>query len=40
MRQKHGIEGSTISDLLLAYCCTCCVMVQIAREEKEAETTA
>jgi len=32
IREKHGIKGDLIEDCLMAYCCACCVLVQMSAE--------
>eukprot|EP01090_Pellita_catalonica_P003984 TRINITY_DN1372_c0_g1_i1.p1 TRINITY_DN1372_c0_g1~~TRINITY_DN1372_c0_g1_i1.p1 ORF type:complete len:121 (-),score=4.00 TRINITY_DN1372_c0_g1_i1:70-432(-) len=34
VRDKYGIEGSPVMDLLCAWCCSCCSLAQEAREIK------
>lgn len=33
-REKYGLEGSCMEDLLRAWCCGCCSLIQ---QDKEAE---
>ena len=35
MRQKHGIEGGAVGDFFMAFCCTCCAIVQSRRQGKD-----
>ncbi|KAF2845076.1 hypothetical protein T440DRAFT_375336, partial [Plenodomus tracheiphilus IPT5] len=34
MRQKFGLEGSTIEDVLKSGCCPCCALIQAEKESK------
>lgn len=34
MREKYHLEGSCVEDLLKAWCCGCCTLIQ---QDKEAE---
>ena len=35
LRQKHGIEGGALGDFMMAFCCTCCAIVQSRRQGKD-----
>ena len=32
IRERQGIDGTTINDLITVYCCTFCALVQEAQE--------
>lgn len=37
IREKYNLEGSCVSDLLRAWCCNCCTVIQQDKETEHRE---
>lgn len=38
VREKHNLEGDTITDFLLSWCCGCCTIIQNGKELEHQHT--